>query len=83
MPYANRPKIGQYRNKQLQTTLSIKQKDEKDFIALRKKLNEHGLSLGDFVVHAFRADDTDDCDRRFKSQKELDIHTRKHRGEKP
>ena len=66
MPYANRPKIGQYRNKQLQTTLSIKQKDEKDFIALRKKLNEHGLRLGDFVVHAFRADDTDDCDRRFK-----------------
>jgi hypothetical protein len=41
------------------TSISVKQKDEQDYLALRQLLSRHRISVGEYLIDAYRELDKD------------------------
>jgi hypothetical protein len=41
------------------TSISVKQKDEQDYFALRQLLSRHRISVGEYLIDAYRELDKD------------------------
>lgn len=47
--------VGTYRpNSNIVTTVSIREDDEKDYLALRRLIKERNGSIGDYLISAYR-----------------------------
>lgn len=50
------------------TSISVKQRDEQDYLALRQLLSHHRISVGEYLIDAYRELDKDTPDaRRLKT----------------
>jgi hypothetical protein len=50
------------------TSISVKQKDEQDYLALRQLLSHYRISVGEYLIDAYRELDKDAPDtRRLKT----------------